>query len=65
MKKISYLQLQNKYPKKIVALDRKEKKVLAVGKKFTEIFKKLKNSHLNIKNAVFVGPVQQAGTYFC
>lgn len=62
MKKITYLKLQEKYPKKIVALDKTERKVLAVGEKFTEIFKKLKAGRINIQNAVFMGPIQKKGT---
>lgn len=62
MKRISYLKLQEKYPKKIVALDKKEEKVLAAGNKFMEIFKKLQKSRINIHNAVFVGPIQKKGT---
>lgn len=61
MKKITYLKLQEKYPKKIVALDKTEKKVLAVGEKFTDIFKKLRAIKINVQNAVFVGPIQKKG----
>lgn len=61
MKKITYLKLQQKYPQKIVALDRAEKRVLAAGEKFADIFKKLKAIRINVQNAVFVGPIQKKG----
>lgn len=62
MKKISYLYLQKKYAGNIVALDKKESQVVAVGKKFSEIFKKLKAKQLSPQNYVFVGPIQKPGT---
>lgn len=62
MRKITYLTLQKKYPGQIVALDRDEKYILAVGKKFEQIFKKLEKKNLKPKNCVFVGPIQKAGT---
>ena len=62
MKKITYLTLQKKYPGQIVALDQDEKYILAVGKRFKEIFKKLEKNHLNPKSCVFVGPIQKSGT---
>jgi hypothetical protein len=62
MRKISYLYLQKKYSGKIVVLNKEEKQILAVGKKFPEIFAKLKLKNLTPENCVFVGPVQKAGT---
>lgn len=62
MKKISYVYLQKKYPGNIVALDREEKRVVAYGRKFSEIFKKLQMKKLTPKNYIFVGPIQKSGT---
>lgn len=62
MRKISYLQLQKKFSGKIVALDKKEKEVIAAGKKFSELFKKIEMKGFKPKNLVFVGPIQKAGT---
>lgn len=62
MRKISYLYLQKKFSGKIVALDKKEKEVIAAGKKFPELFQKLEIKGLKPKNLVFVGPIQKAGT---
>lgn len=59
--KISYIYLQKKYPGNIVALDRKEKQVIAYAKKFSQLFKKLEKKHLKERNYVFIGPVQKLG----
>lgn len=61
MKKISYAQLQEKYPKQIVALDRDETHVVASGSAFDEIFQVLKKKSVNPKDVVFIGPVQEKG----
>jgi hypothetical protein len=42
MSKISYTFLQKKYPGKVVILDKAEKKILAVGKKFEQLISQLK-----------------------
>lgn len=62
MKKISYLSLQKKYTGKIVALDKRESQIVAVGIKFPDIVKKLKAKSLDPKECIFVGPIQKAGT---
>ena len=62
MKKISYVDLQKNYAGNIVALDKEEKHIIAAGKKFSEIIKKLKAKRLNPQNFVFVGPIQKSGT---
>ncbi len=62
MKKISYIYLQKKYPGRVVALDKEEKEVVAFGKKFSELFKKLEKKHVSPRNVVFIGPVQKSGT---
>ena len=62
MKKISYLQLQKKYPGQIVALNRKENQIIAVGNKFSAIFQTLEKKSLSPKNCIFIGPIQKAGT---
>lgn len=62
MKKISYLQLQKKYSGKVVALDKKESQVIAVGKKFPSLFKKLESKGFSPQDSIFVGPIQKAGT---
>ena len=62
MKKISYAQLQTKYPLKIVALNGKENKVVAAAKQFKELFQKLNSLKVNLKNCIFVGPIQKKGT---
>jgi len=62
MKKITYVYLQKKYPGLLVALDKDEKEIVASGKKFSILFKKLEKKHLNPKNVVFVGPVQKSGS---
>lgn len=62
MGKLSYLFLQKKYAGKIVALDKEEKRVLAVGKRFPQIFAKLKLKDLSPQNCTYIGPIQKAGT---
>lgn len=62
MKKISYLQLQKEYPKKIVALDKGEQRVLAVGITGKDILDTLKRKKLALQNVVLVGPIQKQGT---
>ena len=62
MKKISYTQLQQKYPLKVVALDKKESKVVAAARQFKELFQKLNNLKVNLKDCIFVGPIQKKGT---
>lgn len=62
MGKIHYFQLQKKYPEKIVALDKEEKRVLAYGNEFEEIFKKLKRAKVDPKDCIYVGPIQKQGT---
>lgn len=62
MKKISYAQLQEQYPQRIVALDQKEERVLAVGKDFEDLFQQLKKKSVDPKDSVFIGPIQQKGT---
>lgn len=61
MSKISYLSLQKKYAGKIVALDKRERHILAVGKRFPEIFAKLKLMNLSPQNCTYVGPIQKSG----
>jgi len=62
MKKISYSELQKKYAGKMVVLDKTESQVIASGKKFPSLFKKLASKGLNPKDQIFVGPVQKRGT---
>lgn len=61
MKKISYSQLQKKYSGQLVALNRVQNKVVAVGKKIDDVFKKLQKQHLKPTDTVLVGPIQKAG----
>ncbi len=61
MRKISYFSLQNKYPKKLVGLNKEETKVVVVGSKFDEIFQKLEKLHVEPKDCVFIGPIQRKG----
>lgn len=61
MKKISYLTLQKKYPKKVVVLDKNERKVLAVGKKAKELIKQLKEKKVRLKDVIFIGPISKPG----
>lgn len=61
MKKISYLDLQKKYPRKLVALDRAERKILAVGESAEVIYLKLTKQHLDPNEYVLVGPIQKQG----
>ncbi len=62
MKKISYLELQKKYPKKVVALDKNEHRVLAVGITGNDILNELKKKNLHLQQVVLVGPIQKVGT---
>lgn len=62
MKKISYLDLQKKYPEKVVALDKHEQKVVAVGTTGQDIINALKKKKLLLQQVVLVGPVQRKGT---
>lgn len=61
MKKISYIYLQKNYPGRVVALDKEEKEVLAYGKRFSELFKKLEKKHVSPRSVIFIGPVQKSG----
>lgn len=61
MKKISYSVLQKKYSGNVVALDRKEQRVVAFGRRFPEIFSKLKAEHIDPRQCVYLGPIQKAG----
>lgn len=60
--KNSLFSAAKKYPEKIVALDKEEKRVLAYGNEFEEIFKKLKRAKVDPKDCVYVGPIQKQGT---
>ena len=62
MKKISYVDLQKKYPRKLVALDKHEQRVLESAARFGELFKKLALRDIDPKDCVFVGPIQKQGT---
>ncbi|OGG13163.1 hypothetical protein A3D77_00350 [Candidatus Gottesmanbacteria bacterium RIFCSPHIGHO2_02_FULL_39_11] len=62
MKKISYLTLQKKYPRKVVVLDKNERRVLAVGEKAKELLKQLKEKKVKLRDIVFVGPISKSGT---
>lgn len=62
MTKISYLELQKKYPRKLVALDRMERKVLAVGTSATAVLQKLNQLKVEPQECVLVGPIQKEGT---
>lgn len=62
MKKVSYLALQKKYAGKIVALDKRESKVIASGKKFKEVFAQLSQKKMGRQECVYIGPIQKAGT---
>lgn len=59
--KVTYYELQKKYPLKIVALDKAETRVVAVGNKFNELLKTLSQKKIFPKNCVFVGPIQKQG----
>ncbi len=61
MKKISYDQLQKKYSGQLVALNKLQNKVVAVGKKIDDVFKKLQKQNLKPTDTVLVGPIQKAG----
>ena len=62
MKKVSYTQLQKKYSGKLVALNSLQTRVIAVGKKIDDVFKKLQKQNLKPADTVLVGPIQKAGT---
>ncbi len=62
MKKISYEQLQKKYSGQLVALNKVQNKVVAVGKKIDDVFKKLQRQKLKPADTVLVGPIQKAGS---
>ena len=61
MGKISYLTLQKKYPRKVVVLDKNEKKVLAVGERAKELKKQLEEKKVKLHDVVFVGPISKPG----
>jgi len=60
--KVPYTYLQKMYPQKIVALNKNESKVIAVGLKFDDLLKKLGQKSVDPKSCVFVGPIQKQGT---
>lgn len=62
MKKITYLYLQQKYPGYIVALDKEERHIVAYGRKFDEVYRKLAAKNLSPQSCVFIGPIQKSGT---
>ncbi len=62
MTKISYLELQKKYPELIVALSKDESEILAVGEKMEVIIAKLQKANIDPANCIFVGPVQKHET---
>jgi len=62
MKKISYLDLQKKYPEKVVALDKSEQKILAVGTTGQDILNALKRKKLELQHVILVGPIQRKET---
>lgn len=62
MKKIQYHDLQEKYAGKLVAMDQKETKVLAIGKRIEEILKKLQSKKLDKTDFVISGPIQKVGS---
>ncbi|MBI3955986.1 hypothetical protein HY339_01910 [Candidatus Gottesmanbacteria bacterium] len=62
MKKISYDQLQKKYSGQLVALNKVQNKVVAVGKKIDDVFKKLQRKKLKPADTILVGPIQKAGS---
>ena len=61
MKKISYLQLQKKYSGQLVALNKMQSRVVAVGKKIDDVFKKLQKQNLKPADTVLMGPIQKVG----
>ncbi len=61
MKKISYLKLQKQYPRKVVVLDKSEKKVLAIGNRAKDLLKQLEEKKVKLQDVVFVGPISKPG----
>ncbi len=61
MKKISYLQLQKKYSGQLVALNKVRSRVVAVGKKIDDVFKKMQEQNLKPADTILIGPIQKAG----
>lgn len=61
MKKIQYYDLQEKYPGKIVALNRQETKVLAVARRADQVVDKILKNKIPLSNIILMGPIQPAG----
>lgn len=59
--KVSYVNLQKKYPGQVVALNQRESKVLAAGKDVVEIEKKLQKKGFSPEEVIFLGPIEQYG----
>lgn len=58
-KKNFYIYLQKHYAGKYVAYSEKSEEILAVGKSFTELEKKLEKKKANFEEVVFSGPIQK------
>lgn len=56
-----HMYLRKHYAGKYVAYLKMEDKILAVGKTFAEVEKKLEKQKVNFDNVVFSGPVQEYG----
>ena len=61
MKKIQYYDLQKKYEGKLVALNKKETKILAVAHRADQLVEKVKKQHIPISNIIVMGPIQRSG----
>lgn len=59
--RISYINLQKKYPGKIIALSKKEDKVLAAGKDVVEVEKELLEKGFLPEQVIFWGPIEEYG----
>lgn len=61
MQKVSYAQLQKKYSGKLVALNKIQSRVVAVGKGIDEVYKKMHKKNLKPSDTILFGPIQKAG----
>lgn len=59
MKNTSYINLQKKYPGKLVAILESEGKVAASGKTVQEVEKQLKKKNIDPEKCLFLGPIER------
>lgn len=59
MKNISYVTLQKKYPGKLVAISKKDGKVMAVGFSSQQLENALKEKSVDPTKCLFLGPIER------